>query len=290
MLYVQYAAVNYRRSILDLMSESKTKKMRAKSAKAEQELSVPPKSIAAAEPESNIVDTPASVKVAPLPRLGFGYGASLVRPSIQVFRDNFESTVIIFMLPSLLLVLGSLLISGGKNNAAYTALGAFLTVIGFIWSILNFFAACSFSVEAVKGKQPKVMPSYRRGLRCAPRLIGLSLLLLPLFILGTALFILPGLIVLRRYFLAYIYIVDQDVGIREAMDMSADQSKPETAAVYGLLAVLLLFLLVASGFSRTVAPYGSILALIVEPLYMFAPVLFYVELQKRALAKATDKV
>lgn len=245
------------------MSKAKTKKSHGKSKKAAiREL--------AAKPAQK-----------PIPPLEFSYGASLVHKSIRLLRSNFESSVIIFALPSLLMTLGILLSGDGRHASSSTGFGYLLTAIGFIWFIISMFAVYPFSVGVARGLQPGVIASYRRGFYFAPRLIGLTLLLFPLIVLAACLLIIPGLIVIRRYCLAFYYIVDQDVGIREAMALSASQTKPVSSAVYGMIGVFLLFLIIANGFSRTISPYGTIFALVVEILYLFAPALLYLEIQHR---------
>ncbi len=280
------AVVNYRRSILDLMSKSKTKKDR----RSDKAIARPHDNTARHAGAGQDAKAQITLEVPKLKPLGFKYGAELVRSSLKLLKDNYESCLIMFLLPSLLLTLGTLLAGDGMHTSGLNLLGAIVALSGFCWYVVSMFAGGMFSLAVARGQQPGVRWYYARGLRFAPRLIGLSLLLIPLIVGGLLLLILPGLIVIRRYSLAYLFLVDRNLGIREAMDMSAAHTKAEPTAVFGVATVLVIFLVIAGAFSRTISPYGNILALIVQVLYVIAPALLYVELQKRyALLHTSDE-
>jgi hypothetical protein len=247
---------------------SKSKKTRSKPRATDKAVSV----------TKTAVEVPgtAAQRVSPL---GFSYGASLVRPCLGLLRANFESSLVIFMLPSMLLLLGTLLVGNGERITDLAALGSLLTLVGIVWFFMSALALPYFVLQVARGKQPGVMESYRNGIRFAPKLIGLTLLVLPLTVGGLCLLVVPGLIVLRRYCLASFFIIEHDMGIRESMDHSAQATKAATQATYGVLAVLALFLALGAGFSRAASPYGSIAAVIVESLYLLAFPLLYLKLR-----------
>ncbi len=263
--------VIYRRSILDLMSKAKTKKSSSK----------PGRLAKSSKPSKATIAKLAAQVKPPLQPLPFWYGVGLVRQCLKIIKANLESCMILFLLPSLLLTLAALLIGNGKHITNMTVVGGIMGIAGFAWFIISAFAIIPFTILLAKGFKPGVADSYRIGLRCAPRLVGLTILLLLLFAAGLCLFIVPGLIVLRRYGLAYYYIVDYDLGIRDAMDMSSEQTKPVTKAILGMFLVLSVFVLLAVGSNRTLKPYGGILAILFEASYVIAPALFYLELQRR---------
>jgi hypothetical protein len=269
------AVVNYRRSILDFMSKAKMKKSVSKSSHSSQG-----KSAKAFVAHQAKVTAELAKEIPPEP-LTFAYGATLVHQSLMVLRRNIESSVIIFVLPSLLTILGTQLISDGNRANGSAIYGLVFLGIGFIWFIASVFAAYPFTVAAAKGNNLSVLSAYKDGLYFAPRIIGLTFLLIPLILLGICLAVLPGVIVVRRYFLAFYYIVDQDADIRESMQLSASQSKPASTAIYSMLIIFALFIAIASAFSRTLAPYGSVAAIIVETLFVFSPALLYLEIQSR---------
>lgn len=110
----------------------------------------------------------------------------------------------------------------------------------------------------------------------APLLIWLGLFLL----LGKiAMIFVPillfSLIMLRRYFLAPYLLLDKKIGITEAMDTSAEMTKPYSASIWSIIAVMALI-----GLVNILPAVGWLLAFILGSLYSVAPALRYLELKK----------
>jgi hypothetical protein len=107
------------------------------------------------------------------------------------------------------------------------------------------------------------------------RLIGLSLLIGIYVLLGFIAFIVPGLIFIRRYYLAPYVMLDKDLSIREAMKESDRLTKPYSGAVWGLIGVSILLSL------TSILPlFGWILSFVLTVSYSVAPALRYQELKK----------
>jgi hypothetical protein len=209
---------------------------------------------------------------------GFSHGMALIRPSIGLLRRNIESSLILFVLPSLLLLLGtSLTPATAKPNTVYV-LGDIIVLVSLLWNLVNALVTYCFVLHVVYDKQPPLLDVYKEGLRYAGRLIGFGLLFILLIVVGFALLIVPGLIVLRRYFLTPFYIVDQDMGIREAMDKSAAQTRPVALAVYGVLFTSVLWAMASYALGKLYHPYGSAVGVLFGTLYVFAPAILYRQL------------
>ncbi|HET9174512.1 MAG TPA: YciC family protein, partial [Candidatus Saccharimonadales bacterium] len=111
------------------------------------------------------------------------------------------------------------------------------------------------------------------GSRYFLRLIGLYALIAILVVLGFLLLIVPGLIFIRRYFLAPYFLVDQDMSIHESMRESAAVSKDHAKSIWGIIGVYVIIAL------PTVIPlFGSILSAILQTFYSCAAALRYDEL------------
>ncbi len=107
------------------------------------------------------------------------------------------------------------------------------------------------------------------------RMVGLYLVVGLTIVVGFFLFIIPGLIFLRRYYLSAYVMLDKKTGIREAMDRSAAMSKPHSGSVWGVIGVT--FLIAMTG----VIPFiGWLVAFTLGMLYSVAPALRYQELKK----------
>ena len=103
----------------------------------------------------------------------------------------------------------------------------------------------------------------------------MSVLIALMTIGGLILLIVPGLIVIRRYFLAPYVMVDQDTGILESMRRSAAMSKPHSGYIWSIIGVSVLLSLPG------IIPFvGWAVSFVLAVLYSTAPALRYQELKK----------
>lgn len=154
------------------------------------------------------------------------------------------------------------------QNSDAAQLGMTLTVISTLWVLLATPAVIVMSARGVRGVGDELFAFLREGFRYAWRLYGLIILLSTIVVLGLLALIVPGLILLRRYVLAPYYLVERDTGILEAMKLSARQSKPERASVWGALGVIVVVMLAAS-FINTFGLIGVIIGVLMNTMYFF---------------------
>lgn len=107
------------------------------------------------------------------------------------------------------------------------------------------------------------------------RLVGLYIVMGLVIGVGFLLLIVPGLIMLRRYFLAPYVMLDKNTGIREAMDKSAELTKLNTGAIWGVLGVMLLF-----GLVNIIPIIGGLASFVLGGLYSLAPAMRYHQLKR----------
>lgn len=152
--------------------------------------------------------------------------------SIMLVRDNIEQVIVLALLPTLTLQLAVLLL------VKQLELGLIIYVIASLWTVINMPALYYFTTKTSRGQHVSTAAAYQRGLRYFWRTFGYSLVTSLIITAGFILLIVPGLIFLRRYVLGLYYIVDQDKTISEAMQLSADQSKPAAGYIWGSLGVV----------------------------------------------------
>src|SRR6185436_11176005 len=90
------------------------------------------------------------------------------------------------------------------------------------------------------GKKPNFSGLWDGTKKFGPRLIGLGIIVGLMLLGGFLLFIIPGLIVLRRYYLSPYYLVDKDLTIGEAMKQSAADSKKYSQYIWSVIGVSVL--------------------------------------------------
>lgn len=218
--------------------------------------------------------------------LDFSFGFSLLRPSFEIVKKNLETCIILIVVPALLITLGSLLVERtGISNAVKSA-AVLILVVGLVMTIVSALATTYFELRAARGEFPTIADVYRSISTYGIRIFGLGLLVGLAILVGFLLLIVPGFIMIRRYFLAPYFLVDEDLGIREAMDRSAAVTKPVSASVYGVLLVTVLVGAVSAGIDSTLEPFGSIVGAFIGLIYVFGPALFYLHLKKQTKLEA----
>jgi len=107
------------------------------------------------------------------------------------------------------------------------------------------------------------------------RLIGLYIVTAVYVIVGLILLIVPGLIMIRRYFLAPYVMLDKNTSIKESMELSASMTKPYAGSVWGVIGVS--FLISATS---VIPLIGWLASFLLGMFYGVAPALRYQELKK----------
>jgi hypothetical protein len=107
------------------------------------------------------------------------------------------------------------------------------------------------------------------------RLFGLYLVMGIIIAVGLILLIVPGLIFIRRYFLAPYIMLEKKTSITESLSRSADLTRLNTGAIWGVIGVMFLI-----GLLNIVPIFGGLAAYVFGALYSVAPALRYQQLRK----------
>ena len=110
----------------------------------------------------------------------------------------------------------------------------------------------------------------RKGLR----LLGLEIVIGILTIIGILAFIVPGIILLWRFFLAPYILLDKNTGVEEALRRSWRMTRGNAWPIYAVILVGIFF-----GLSGIVPYVGGIVAFLLAVAYSCAPALRYMELK-----------
>lgn len=110
----------------------------------------------------------------------------------------------------------------------------------------------------------------------------LGLLISLSVVVGFILFVVPGLIMIRRYYLASYFMIDKNLSPREAMRQSAASSKQASGYIWGLLGVSFVL-----GITSVVPLIGGVISTLLGAAYSVAPALRYQEIKN--LATSGDK-
>jgi len=131
-------------------------------------------------------------------------------------------------------------------------------------------------LRASEGHKPKFGQLWQTVKSRGWDMFKLYLLVSIMTIIGFLLLIIPGIIMLRRYFVApYVMLDNENQGVWEAMQRSAAMTKPYSGKIYAIFGVMILFALVG-----IVPLIGWIGATALAFFYNLAPALRYQELKK----------
>jgi hypothetical protein len=216
----------------------------------------------------------------------------LVQPAFLLYKKNFTVLTVIMTLPALVSVLGQIMAQGFLDGIAtagavatitdVTVLGILLLIISTFWAVVTLPAVLYVLVHTAANDRPSIIDSYRKSLRFLPRLYGL-ILLLSILILCTAILIVPVFIIIRRYALSAFFLVDEDCGIRQAMQRSAAVSKPYRRQVWKTLFFIIILNAVSSLAVYFIKPYGGIAVVFAMPVMTLILALFYKEITTRSV-------
>lgn len=200
----------------------------------------------------------------------------LLLPSASVIRQNVFTYFVVMLIPSLILTYAS---------RSVQTIEDFQTPLFFVGALLSllFNAPLLYTqTKSSKGVEVSLTEAFTKGYHFFWRLLFLNVVVTLLVIGGFLLFIIPGFIMLRRYFVSYNYLIDNDCSIKEAMQLSARATKGNYGAVFGIIAVLFLFYLIGA-----FGPLGAVAAVLLQVLYSVAPAIRYQEFRDKKF-KAAD--
>ncbi len=146
----------------------------------------------------------------------------------------------------------------------------FVLVIGTLVQIMSQQA----QLDATEGKPLDFIRLWKEAKQMFWQMVGLYLVIGLYVVVGLILFIIPGLIMLRRYFLAPYVMLDTKCSIKDAMERSAQITTPYSKYIWGIIGVMFLI-----GLFNVIPGIGWMMAFILGMFYSVAPALRYQELK-----------
>jgi len=217
----------------------------------------------------------------------------LINTSVKLLRDNLWPVFYLMFLPLLVTMVGLVMYehgaySGGMHSTdfrlwdSHSAAGSIVLAAGMLLTLLTTPGSMIMQLEAVRGGTPSTRDCFNRGLRYIVPFIGMSILMEFAIIGGFILFIVPGLFLLRSYYLSKFYLVDQQLGPVASLKKSRAESKPNAGYIWGVIGVTILFGILG-GILQAIPVAGYLLSIIVGLFYGFAPAFRYNEIKNLKL-------
>ena len=195
----------------------------------------------------------------------------LFSDGLVLLREHLEKIIILLVLPLLVVELGALTMPKDLS------LGLTIYLVGLLWVGLNSPALYLLTTRISLGIPITIGAAYRQGIKAFWRFAGYSFIVAWLTLGGYLLFIVPGLILTRRYLLGAYYLLDKNVSISEAMRASAELSKPVSGYIWGTFGVVLV-ITALSGFTTGLLASIPVLSAVTACLFS-ASLVFLVPLR-----------
>jgi uncharacterized membrane protein len=217
----------------------------------------------------------------------------LIKPSWNALKLNVVSFLILGLLPVVYFLVVSVLATGTRIglsssgaqsetvNSAFAGTFSLVMLLGVVLALIIAPGMFYLQLQSARGKRTEAIEAIKVGLKYFWKFIGLSILTGLLVVGGLILFIVPGIIMIRRYFLSPFYLIDKDLKIGEAMRKSAEDSKPVSGSIYGVLGVTILFA-IAAGVLGYIPVIGAVAGAVIQLVYYCAPALRYDEVRTLA--------
>jgi hypothetical protein len=175
--------------------------------------------------------------------------------------------------------------SSGWPGAPFPGYFTFISVgFSLLWLLIIFFVGTAAQIMAQTaqlrvsdGRHTDFSHLWATVKELGWRVFGLYVVMAILIIIGFVLLIVPGLLLIRRFFFAPYIMLDEKTGIRESLDKSAELSRLNTGAVWGVIGVMFLI-----GLANIIPIIGGLAAFAFGSLYSVAPALRYQQFMKSA--------
>lgn len=207
----------------------------------------------------------------------------LFNPSKEAVMRSSTAFLFIVFLPTFITLIGQILTQKTNVNVSGNDIQSFsraiethpLYSVGSLLTLILMPAGFYIELIAAKGKEVHLTKGLQDSMKYFWRLIGLIFLVAIIVIAGLILFIVPGIIFIRRYFLSPYFLIDRNLGIKEAMRASANATKGKPGAVWDIIGVIILLSLF-----NIIPIWGGLISIILLTLYTCAPAIRYLELTK----------
>jgi hypothetical protein len=196
---------------------------------------------------------------------------AIYKLSRERVRQNLEPLILLAVLPIGLnfvigFVLGMIMDTNTANGLSQCA--------SFVISVYFTVVTTRAYLLAARKKQVNFEQALKIPSSLFWRMLLLNLLVIVSVVGGMVLLIVPGIIIALRLSQATYYLVDQDLGVREAYKASWNATKGHLGKLWGLIGVGFLMLLPA------ITIIGIIATIYLFFMYSLAAALFYMHLQK----------
>lgn len=165
----------------------------------------------------------------------------------------------------------------GLHFSSPTGIGIGLSLLLGLLAILFGLLQTILTLRVAQGKKPSFGDLWEEFKKKGMRLIGLEVMMGVGIVIGFLLLIVPGVILLWRWFLAPYILIDKNTPVSEALVQSWEMTKGYAWPIYAVILVGILWSLTGA-----LPIVGVIISFLLTVAYSVAPALRYQELKKHS--------
>ena len=213
----------------------------------------------------------------------------LFTKSVDLIKENLQLFAIVNSIPLLMTLLSALNGSKGGEFAVDSAsgalsvnwaavlgvslgVGAVLVVVSAVLQTM----ALRLELDVAKGTKTTLSKLWEFCQKYFFRLLGLGFIMALFIGAGLILLVVPGIILITRYFFAPYVMIDENLGIFASLKRSSELSKDNWGAIWSVIGVTLLISFVPTFIGKI----GEVIAALLGIAYSVAPALRYLEVKK----------
>jgi hypothetical protein len=209
---------------------------------------------------------------------------TLFEPSWKAIKLNFNTFFILWILPLLLILINFVLSFKSGHGEAFshkpTPASVIITLIVLICYLIIGAPTIVTQIKSAQAQKIRLGEAFQIAKPFYIRLYGLLICVSVIVFIGLLLLIVPGILLLKRYYLAPWIMVNENLGIKASLKRSSEMSK-QPNAVWGMLGVEVLL----SVFG--IIPFlGYIIDILGGVVYSNAPAIRYEQI--KALEAGTN--
>lgn len=202
---------------------------------------------------------------------------SLFKPSWEGLKQNLTELIVIWIVPTIAFAVLALISESAFNNsndgtgALFAALAA---VVGIFYVAFIGPAVVHIQLKSSLMEKATYDSAWETSKKYWWRFILLAIMVGVTVLVGFILFIVPGIIFLKRYFLSHYALIDQDLGLTESMHKSNELSRNRSMSIYGVIGVDILI-----NIPQIIPVLGYIVTFVLQIAYFCAPAIRYQQLK-----------
>lgn len=204
----------------------------------------------------------------------------LLKPSWEGVKLNLLELVVMFVVPTALLSIYFTLAAAAVETSSghVNVVGVVLLAIGIvalaIYGVLLGPAIVHIQLKSARMEKASYESAWDTSKKFWWRYLILSVAVGLTILVGLILFIVPGIIFIRRYFLSQFALIDQDLSTGESMRTSNELSAGRSMSIFGIIGVYILI-----GIPSFIPFIGSLITFLLQIAYYCAPAIRYQQLK-----------